>query len=76
MFRVSASQPAYWRLMSLDEFNGTIWSSNQHFRSAGVQLPSGGDETTGDPRTRRVEATFDILGLGGPWAPRRSGPRA
>lgn len=69
MFRVKASQPAYWRLMSLDAFDGTIWSSNQHFRSAGVQLPSGGDQTTGDPRTHKVVATFDLLGLGGPWAP-------
>jgi transglutaminase-like putative cysteine protease len=69
MFRVTASQPAYWRLMSLDEFDGTIWSSNQHFRSAGVRLPSGGEETTGNARSKNVVATFEILGLGGPWAP-------
>lgn len=69
MFRVSASQPAYWRLMSLDEFDGTIWSSNQRFRSAGTKLPSGGESTTGDPHTKKVTATFDLIGLGGPWAP-------
>lgn len=69
MFDVTAARAAYWRLMSLDSFDGTIWSSNQHFRSAGTKLRSGGVSTTGDPNTIPIEATFDLTGLGGPWAP-------
>ncbi len=69
LFTVTANQPAYWRLMALDEFDGTVWSSNQHFNEAGRKLAAEPTASDINLPTTRVSATFDLTGLGGPWAP-------
>lgn len=69
LFTVSADQPAYWRLMALDDFDGTVWSSNQHFRSAGRSLTDGPTTQLDAMPTTKVSATFALTELGGPWAP-------
>ncbi len=38
VFTVQADQPSYWRLTSLDQFDGSIWSSNERYASSRGQL--------------------------------------
>ena len=49
LFTVTSDAPTYWRITSLDRFDGTIWSSLSNYRPAGRQLPGlGPDATRGD----------------------------
>jgi transglutaminase-like putative cysteine protease len=41
VFTVKSTSRAYWRLTSLDTFDGDIWSSNGSYRPAKGSLPSG-----------------------------------
>ena len=41
VFTVKANQPAYWRLTSLDTFDGSIWQSNDSYRPTDESLPGG-----------------------------------
>jgi transglutaminase-like putative cysteine protease len=41
VFSVKASQPAYWRLTSLDTFDGRIWQSNDSYKPVRSNLPDG-----------------------------------
>jgi hypothetical protein len=66
MFTVRSTAPAYWRLTSLNHFDGRIWSSSAEFRNADGTLPSSTDRTL---TTRRVVQGFEIVGLGALWAP-------
>ncbi|TML41900.1 MAG: transglutaminase domain-containing protein, partial [Actinobacteria bacterium] len=65
-FTVTSSEPAYWRLTSLETFDGTIWSSNGSYdsvrsRLAGVPAaPAGADE---------VDQSFTIGVLSSIWLP-------
>lgn len=38
VFTVKSERPAYWRLTSLDQFNGTIWSSNERYAATRGEL--------------------------------------
>ena len=40
MFQVRSTERAYWRLTSLDAFDGEIWSSSGEFKQADEDLPS------------------------------------
>jgi transglutaminase-like putative cysteine protease len=65
VFRVSAPQPSYWRLTSLDSFSGTTWSADATYRPVGTTLPS----TPGpEPETLDTQ-TFQITGLDQTWLP-------
>ncbi|CAN5517010.1 DUF3488 and transglutaminase-like domain-containing protein [soil metagenome] len=64
-FRVVADLPAYWRLTSLDQFNGQAWSSSGSFSKADGLLPSEPPEATTTP----VQQTFTIESLSTIWAP-------
>lgn len=66
LFSVSATNPAYWRLMALDDFDGDVWSSNQSFKDASGELKRPGSSTFA---VSTQEATFAVTGLSGPWAP-------
>lgn len=65
-FRVEANRRAYWRLTSLDDFNGTIWRSNDTYRTARGRLPSGARV---DAPGERVHQTFRITSLATLWLP-------
>ena len=54
LFEVRASQRAYWRLTSLDRFDGEIWSSSGDYRPADETLPS-------DEPPDRAAATISVL---------------
>jgi transglutaminase-like putative cysteine protease len=41
LFTVEASAPSYWRLTSLDTFDGDIWQSNDSYRPTDESLPGG-----------------------------------
>jgi transglutaminase-like putative cysteine protease len=66
VFRVRSSEPAYWRLTSLDSFDGEIWSSSGEFKRAGDRLPS--SAPTGEA-FRAVTQEVTIEGLAAIWAP-------
>ncbi|HEX4979985.1 MAG TPA: DUF3488 and transglutaminase-like domain-containing protein [Acidimicrobiales bacterium] len=68
VFTVAANQRAYWRLTSLDTFDGQIWKSNATYRSAGRDL--GTDEAL-VPGLQTVRATqeFTIGALDSIWLP-------
>jgi len=64
-FNVRSNRPAYWRLTSLDTFDGRIWSSGGSFSQAQGSLPN----TAGSSPDRRVEQEFEIGALDAIWAP-------
>jgi transglutaminase-like putative cysteine protease len=66
VFRVRASEPAYWRLTSLDSFDGEIWSSSGEFKQAGDQLPT--DARPGQA-FRPITQKITIQALSAIWAP-------
>jgi transglutaminase-like putative cysteine protease len=66
LFVVTADRPAYWRLTSLDRFDGRIWSSGGEFSPAGGNLPSG---AAGVERGRRITQSIQVRSLSAIWAP-------
>jgi transglutaminase-like putative cysteine protease len=66
VFTVNTPTRDYWRITSLDVFDGRIWRSRGSFEDASgpldTDLPDG---TSFD----RVTQEFDITGLGGIWVP-------
>ncbi|HET8931624.1 MAG TPA: DUF3488 domain-containing protein, partial [Acidimicrobiales bacterium] len=66
LFEVTSSRPEYWRLMALDTFDGEQWSppnsrvpEADHFLTASTSIA---------PSTR-IQADFELTGLGGTYAP-------
>jgi len=68
VFTVASDQRSYWRLTSLDTFNGAIWSSNSTYRPTSGGL--GTDERL-LPSTAVVRSTqeFTIRSLESIWLP-------
>jgi transglutaminase-like putative cysteine protease len=70
VFTVRSSAPHYWRLTSLEEFDGKDqeWKTQRSYDQAdsGQRLPS--DRPSSVPSTRE-DATFDLTNLGGVWLP-------
>ena len=64
-FTVESERPAYWRLTSLDRFDGEVWSSSGRFSEADGRLPSEPPAATTVP----VEQTYAIEALDTIWAP-------
>jgi transglutaminase-like putative cysteine protease len=68
MFTVKADQPSYWRLTSLDTFDGTIWSSNSTYRDVRGSIRS--DEILQPSLdTVQLDQEFSISGLSSIWLP-------
>jgi transglutaminase-like putative cysteine protease len=67
VFRVKATERAYWRLTSLEEFNGRQWTSNGQYRPAIGRL--GADVDTSAARFRVMRASFAIKALSQFWLP-------
>jgi len=70
VFTVKADRPAYWRLTSLDQFNGTIWSSNERYGASRGEL--GQSTRGGSPLVQQVTVT----GLSSIWLPAAYRPTA
>lgn len=66
LLQVTAKQPAYWRLMALDDFDGSVWSSSQTFQDAKGRLAS---TRTDDASTTTLHQRFRIGPLDQPWVP-------
>jgi transglutaminase-like putative cysteine protease len=73
VFRVSSSVPSYWRLTSLDTFDGTTWVSSGSYSGFGNRLP--GAVPVG-AAVRTVRATFQIQALDSVWLPAQFNPIA
>ncbi|MGQ0520604.1 MAG: transglutaminase family protein [Actinomycetota bacterium] len=72
VFTVRTNRPAYWRLTSLDTFNGQIWSSDASYRPVGSRLPAAGGGAPAD----RVVQEFRIGALSSIWLPAAYRPEA
>lgn len=66
MFTVRSTHRSYWRLTSLDEFDGTAWTYSRSFQEAGGDLPQAG-EPAGEVANAEQEVT--ILRLGSIFMP-------
>lgn len=67
-FRVQSPVPSYWRLTSLDTFDGHIWSSEAAYRSSTGDLGLAATEPL-PPNGEEVTQTFTITGLSSIWLP-------
>ena len=68
VFAVRTQQRAYWRLTSLDTFDGRIWSSDASYQPVGERLPPpepGAGSITGDTFVQE----FTIASLSSIWLP-------
>ncbi|MGH2684800.1 MAG: transglutaminaseTgpA domain-containing protein, partial [Actinomycetota bacterium] len=72
VFTVKAEVRSYWRLTSLERFDGAIWSSQGRYRRAEGVLESF------DPAVEEIEGRqdFTIEALASPWLPAAFAPRA
>ena len=71
LFSVGASQPAYWRLTALDEYDLRIWRSSRSYGDAGGDLGGGIREDLGVP----IEQNVQISDLDSVWLPAAFAPR-
>ena len=62
LFTVRSDRPSYWRLTSLDRFDGTIWSSLGTYQPTRATLPGAG---TG----RELAQDYQVGALGSIWLP-------
>lgn len=67
VFRVSATQRSYWRLTSLEQFDGRRWTSDRRYRKADGQLGSAVDTSRGASQVS--EQQFTIGALASIWLP-------
>lgn len=67
VFRVKATRKSYWRLTSLERFDGRIWSSDRQYRPARGEL--GTDVDTSGAAIRTSTQTFTIDALSSIWLP-------
>lgn len=73
VFTVQSPVASYWRLASLDRFNGTVWGADTRYSSASGPLP---DDFPSDATVTPVDQRFDITNLGAVWIPAAFEPRA
>ena len=72
LFRVRTERPAYWRLLSLERFDGRFWKSGDPEGLTGVavrnqtQLPVAGTITSGE---RVLVQDFELAGLDAEFLP-------
>lgn len=73
LFTVRTEQRAYWRLTSLDDFDGDVWSSRGSFGEADGRLADAGDPP---PGSVDVTQQVSVTGLAAIWLPAAFEPRA
>lgn len=66
VFTVKADSEAYWRLTSLDTFDGEIWSSNERYAAVGKTLRS---DVPARAAANEIRQSFKISGLASIWLP-------
>ena len=75
LFTVVSPRPAYWRLTSLDTFDGQIWKSSGHYASVDGRLPDALPSAVTDPGADgEVEQNFTIAALSALWLPAAAEP--
>jgi transglutaminase-like putative cysteine protease len=67
VFTVSTDARSYWRLTSLEIFDGRIWSSRGQYQRVDGSLPDSSAEST--PATRMAVQDFEIAALASIWLP-------
>jgi len=79
LFTVQSDLGSYWRFLTLDSFNGRIWTSTDLDASSGIELGSG--QLAPDPdvpidpgSTRELRQTFHLERLVQLWLPAASDP--
>ena len=72
LFTVQSDQRAYWRLTSLNQFDGQLWSSNGSYDRASGGLPS---DVGSDAAKTEATQTYSIERLGTIWVPAAFEPR-
>lgn len=73
LFTVRTSQRSYWRLTSLDEFDGAIWKSRGSYEDADRDLADLGPPP---PNAAEVTQEFTITALSALWLPAAFQPRS
>ncbi len=73
VFTVRTQEPSYWRLLTLDEFDGTRWAPSDSTVTPGLDAARAAEMPPGAPR-RRLTQTFTIQRLGGVWLPAAAVP--
>ncbi|WP_419926622.1 transglutaminaseTgpA domain-containing protein [Candidatus Poriferisocius sp.] len=73
MFRVKSQERSYWRLTSLDRFDGQVWTSRADYAARPTQLPS--LFQSGSSVQESVQE-FSIEQLGAVWLPAAFEPRS
>lgn len=71
-FTVRAEEPSYWRLASLDSFNGQIWGADNKYGKASGTLD---DDFPVDASTQILTQEFTIANMGAVWLPAAYEPR-
>jgi TgpA N-terminal domain/Transglutaminase-like superfamily len=70
LFTVRADEPAYWRMLSLDTFDGQVWSAGDYTGSAGRVVSGQATLTSVDtPGSHLLEQDIEIVDLAEPWLP-------
>ena len=73
MFTVQSTHRAYWRLTSLERFDGRLWTSSGTYRETDGQLP---ESVEADVDVEPIEQTFTIEALAAIWLPSAFEPRS
>jgi transglutaminase-like putative cysteine protease len=73
VFTVRSNQRAYWRLTSLDTFDGTIWRSKGEYQNVKTNLPA---DTAAPSESTTVEQQYTIEALDALWLPAAFEPRS
>ena len=73
LFTVNSPEASYWRLTSLETFDGDIWKSGYSTEDADGELPRELDPAS---ETEPVHQTFTITQLRSVWLPAAFEPRA
>lgn len=68
LFEVTASSPSYWRLLSLDRFDGVDWSASALATSTARDIGSGGS-IGAVPESGTLHQGFRVQDLSSPWLP-------
>lgn len=72
LFRVRTQRAAYYRLTSLDTFDGNVWTQTPE--PASLVLDRGPLRPEVSGRTRPIRQRVTVSGLGGPWIPAAYAP--
>jgi transglutaminase-like putative cysteine protease len=73
LFTVTSTAPSYWRLTSLERFDGEMWKSAYSTDDASGELPQALSVAA---NTTTVRQTFSITQLSSVWLPAAFEPRA